>query len=94
MARKGRSLCELGLTSSAKRRQSPLLSTLFYKKVTAAAIAAAATVIEFSPQINEKTHSFRTTKFGTQIAFSIKISKMPSSKTQDKWGPHRVPPYY
>ena len=52
------------------------------KKVTAAAAATAA-VTENGPPINEKTNSFRNTKFGTQIAFSMKMCKMPSSKIKD-----------
>ena len=56
------------------------------KKVSAAAAAAAA-VTENGPLKNEKTNSFRNTKFGIQIAFSIKMCKMASSKIRDQWGP-------
>ena len=50
------------------------------KKVTATAAAAAAAVTENGPLNYEKTNSFRNTKFGIQIAFSMKMCKMPSSK--------------
>ena len=57
------------------------------KKVT-----VAAAVTENGPPINEKTNSFRNTKFGTQIAFSMKMCKMPFSKIKDQWGPRWGPP--
>ena len=44
------------------------------------------------PPINEKTNRFRNTKFGIQIAFSMKMCKMPSSKIKDQWGPRWGPP--
>ena len=47
------------------------------KKVAAAATAAATAVTENGPLINEKTISFRKTKFGAEIAFSMKMCKMP-----------------
>ena len=43
------------------------------------------------PPINEKTNSFRNTKFGVQIAFSMKMCKMSSSKIKDQWGPRGGP---
>ena len=59
------------------------MKTLFLsilKKVT----AATAAVTENGPPKNEKTNSFRNTKFGIQIAFSMKMCKMPSSKIKDQ----------
>ena len=53
----------------------------FFKKkknVTAAAVT------ENGPWTKEKTNSFRNTKFGIQIAFSMKMCKMPSSKIRDQ----------
>ena len=72
---------------SCKRKYRNYLSIL--KKVTA---AAAADVTENEPRKNEKTNSFRNTKFGTQIAFSMKMCKMPSSKIKDQWGLRWGPP--
>ena len=57
------------------------------KKVT-----AAAAVTENGPLINEKNYSFKNTKFGTQIAFLMKMCKTPSSKTNGgpAGGPHNL----
>ena len=66
----------------------PPLSLCSKKKVT----AVTAAVTENRPPINEKTNSFRNTKFGTQIAFSMKMCKMPSSKVKDQWGPRWLHP--
>ena len=52
------------------------------KKVIAAAVAEAGLTI------NEKTKSFRNTKFGIKIAFLMKMCKKPSPKTKDPWGLH------
>ena len=64
--------------------------SILKKKVTAG--AAAATVakswdVDKQQQQQQKTNSFRNTKFGIQIAFSIKMCKMSSSKIKDQRGP-------
>ena len=46
--------------------------------------AAAAAVTENGPLNYEKINSFRNTKFGTQIAFSMKKCKMLSSKIKNQ----------
>ena len=47
---------------------------------------------ENGPLNYEKTNSFRNIKFGIQIAFSMKMCKMPSSKMKDQWEPRcRLP---
>ena len=50
-------------------------------------LTSAAAVTENGPPINAKTNSFKNTKFGIQIAFSMKMCKMPFSKINDQWGP-------
>ena len=52
--------------------------SLYSKNVTTVA-ASAADVTENGPPKNEKTNSFRNTKFGIQIVFSMKMCKMPFS---------------
>ena len=55
-------------------------------------VIAAAAVTENGPLNYEKTNSFRNTKFGIQIAFSMNMCKMSSSKIKKQWGPHWGPP--
>ena len=63
----------------------------FYVSLYSKKKVTAATVTENGLLKNKKTNSFRNTKFGTQIAYSMKMCKMSSSKIKDqrepRWGP-------
>ena len=64
-----------------RRRQK--ITNLTFSSIVKKVTAGAGTVTETGLPINEKTNSFRNTKFGIDIAFLIKMCKMPSSKTKD-----------